>query len=125
MEWDVRESDDARPKREVRWANEPWKPRWLSDLLAAVPLYPRGPWSDSVQVLLKVGHYERFERESHCPDDLGAARHNFSVRDVDAWWQKLRNHVEVVEALFDTPYGTRKFTVKDPDGNELGFVRED
>ncbi len=54
-----------------------------------------------------------------------AGRYNFSVRDVDAWWQKLRNHVEVVEALFDTPYGTRKFTVKDPDGNELGFVRED
>jgi uncharacterized glyoxalase superfamily protein PhnB len=31
----------------------------------------------------------------------------------------------VVEPLFDTPYGTRKFTVRDPDGNELGFVRED
>jgi len=25
----------------------------------------------------------------------------------------------------DTAYGTRKFTVRDPDGNELGFVRED
>ena len=33
-------------------------------------------------------------------------------------------NAEVVEALFDTPYGTRKFTVKDPDGNELGFVQE-
>jgi uncharacterized glyoxalase superfamily protein PhnB len=44
---------------------------------------------------------------------------------VDAWWEKLRNRVEVVEPLFDTAYGTRKFTVKDPDGNELGFVRED
>jgi hypothetical protein len=76
MEWGVRESDDARPKREVRWANEPWKPRWLSDLLAAFPLYPRGPCSDSVQVSLKDGHYQPFERESHCPDDLGAARHS-------------------------------------------------
>ena len=76
MQWGVRESDDARPKREVRWANEPWKPRWLSDLLAAVPLKPRRPCSDSVQVLLNDGHYERFERESHCPDDLGAARHS-------------------------------------------------
>ena len=28
----------------------------------------------------------------------------------------------VVEPLFDTPYGTRKFTIADPDGNELGFV---
>jgi predicted enzyme related to lactoylglutathione lyase len=54
-----------------------------------------------------------------------AGRYNFSVRDVDAWWEKLRDRAEVVEPLFDTPYGTRKFTLKDPDGNELGFVRED
>ena len=54
-----------------------------------------------------------------------AGRFNFSVRDVDAWWEKLRDRAEVVEPLFDTPYGTRKFTVRDPDGNELGFVRED
>ena len=54
-----------------------------------------------------------------------AGRYNFSVRDVDAWWEKLRDRAEVVEPLFDTAYGTRKFTVKDPDGNELGFVRED
>ena len=53
-----------------------------------------------------------------------AGRFNFSVRDVDAWWAKLRGRAEVVEPLFDTPYGTRKFTIKDPDGNELGFVRE-
>jgi catechol 2,3-dioxygenase-like lactoylglutathione lyase family enzyme len=25
---------------------------------------------------------------------------------------------------FDTPYGTRKFTIADLDGNELGFVRD-
>jgi uncharacterized glyoxalase superfamily protein PhnB len=30
---------------------------------------------------------------------------------------------EVVEPLHDTPYGTRKFTIRDPDGNELGFVQ--
>lgn len=54
-----------------------------------------------------------------------AGRFNFSVRDVDAWWEKLRERAEVVEPLFDTPYGTRKFTIKDPDGNELGFVRAD
>ncbi|HET6617682.1 MAG TPA: VOC family protein [Gemmatimonadota bacterium] len=54
-----------------------------------------------------------------------AGRYNFSVRDVDAWWEALRDRVDVIEPLFDTPYGTRKFTVRDPDGNELGFVRED
>jgi hypothetical protein len=29
----------------------------------------------------------------------------------------------VIESLIDTPYGTRKFTIRDPDGNELGFVQ--
>lgn len=52
-----------------------------------------------------------------------AGRYNFSVADVDAWWNDLRGRADVVEALYDTPYGTRKFTIKDPDGNELGFVR--
>jgi thioredoxin len=50
---------------------------------------------------------------------------SFSVRDVDAWWEALRDRAVVVEPLFDTPYGARKFTVRDPDGNELGFVREE
>ena len=54
-----------------------------------------------------------------------AGRYNFSVIDVDSWWAKLRDRAEVVEELYDTPYGSRKFTIKDPDGNELGFVRED
>jgi predicted enzyme related to lactoylglutathione lyase len=54
-----------------------------------------------------------------------AGRYNFSVRDVEQWWEMLRDRADVVEPLFDTPYGTRKFTVRDPDGNELGFVRED
>lgn len=54
-----------------------------------------------------------------------AGRYNFSVSDVDAWWAKLRDRADVVEPLFDTPYGSRKFTISDPDGNELGFVRED
>lgn len=53
-----------------------------------------------------------------------AGRFNFAVDDVDAWWTNLRDRAEVVEPLFDTPYGTRKFTIKDPDGNELGFVRD-
>lgn len=53
-----------------------------------------------------------------------AGRYNFSVSDVDRWWEKVRDRAEVVEPLFDTPYGSRKFTIKDPDGNELGFVRE-
>ncbi len=49
-------------------------------------------------------------------------RFNFSVRNVDTLWRALRERVEVVEPLFETAYGSRKFTIRDLDGNELGFV---
>ena len=48
-----------------------------------------------------------------------AGRYNFSVENVDQWWTELQDHADVVEPLHDTPYGTRKFTIRDPDGNEL------
>ncbi len=53
----------------------------------------------------------------------GGARFNFSIQDVDALWEYLKDKVEIVEKLYDTPYGTRKFTIRDLDGNELGFSR--
>jgi predicted enzyme related to lactoylglutathione lyase len=52
------------------------------------------------------------------------ARFNFTVDDPDSLWERVKDGVTVVEPLFDTPYGTRKFTIADPDGNELGFVRD-
>ncbi|WP_028782352.1 VOC family protein [Thalassobacillus devorans] len=51
-------------------------------------------------------------------------RFNFYVDDVDSLWDKLNNKVEVLEELFSTPYGSRKFTIRDIDGNELGFVQD-
>jgi predicted enzyme related to lactoylglutathione lyase len=51
------------------------------------------------------------------------ARFNFTVDDPDALWEHLKDRVTVIEPLFDTAYGTRKFTIADPDGNELGFVK--
>lgn len=50
------------------------------------------------------------------------ARFNFTVDDPDALWAALPTDVTVIEPLFTTDYGTRKFTIADPDGNELGFV---
>lgn len=50
------------------------------------------------------------------------ARFNFCFKGVDTLWESLKDKVQVVEPLFDTPYGTRKFTIRDLDGNELGFV---
>ena len=51
------------------------------------------------------------------------ARFNFEIQDVDAVWERLKDKVEILEALYDTPYGTRKFTIRDLDGNELGFTK--
>lgn len=55
-------------------------------------------------------------KESH-------GRLNFQVDNVDELWEKLKDKVEIIEPIFDTPWGTRKFTIKDLDGNELGFGR--
>ena len=51
-------------------------------------------------------------------------RYNFDVDDVNALWDKLKGQTEIVQALETMPYGTRKFTIKDLDGNELGFVQQ-
>ncbi|WNS45551.1 VOC family protein [Paenibacillus sp. MMS20-IR301] len=50
-------------------------------------------------------------------------RLNFTVNEVEELWEKLKDKVEIIEPLFDTPWGTKKFTIKDLDGNELGFGR--
>lgn len=61
-----------------------------------------------------VGRYD--------PVPATGARFNLEVDDVDAWWARLKT-ADVLEPLATTPYGSRKFTIRDPDGNELGFVQ--
>ena len=51
-------------------------------------------------------------------------RFNFDVDDADALWENLKNKVNIVQAIETMPYGTRKFTIKDLYGNELGFVQQ-
>lgn len=57
------------------------------------------------------------------PAPAVGARFNFEVDDVEAWWARIGADADIVEPLFDTSYGSRKFTIRDPDGNELGFVQ--
>ncbi|MFE0624814.1 VOC family protein [Priestia aryabhattai] len=52
-------------------------------------------------------------------------RFNFYVDDVDTLWEQLKGKVTVIEELFSTPYGSKKFTILDIDGNELGFVQDE
>jgi uncharacterized glyoxalase superfamily protein PhnB len=62
-----------------------------------------------------LGQYE--------PAPAVGARFNFEVDAVDEWWARVGPDAHVVEPLQDTAYGSRKFTISDPDGNELGFVQ--
>ncbi|MBY0089369.1 hypothetical protein H7S74_23175 [Priestia aryabhattai] len=47
------------------------------------------------------------------------------MHDVDILWEQLKDQVKVIEELFSTPYGSKKFTILDIDGNELGFVQDE
>jgi len=70
----------------------------------------------------KFGEGAQFSIAEAQPVPTGG-RFNFSVKDVDGLWETLKDQVEVVEPLFDTAYGQRKFTIQDLDGNELGFIK--
>lgn len=52
-------------------------------------------------------------------ENSSVGRYNFDVENVDILWEKLKDKAEVVEPIFDTPYGT----IKDLDENELGLCR--
>ena len=51
-------------------------------------------------------------------------RFNFDVDNVDLLWERIKDKVCVLQEIETMPYGTRKFTIKDLDGNELGFVQQ-
>ncbi|MBM7553570.1 VOC family protein [Thalassobacillus pellis] len=77
-------------------------------------------------------NYAHFEHENGAmfalmehEDTPSKGRFNFYVDDVDALWEQYKSKAEVLEELFSTKYGSRKFTIADPDGNELGFVQEE
>ena len=51
-------------------------------------------------------------------------RFNFNISDVNALWNEIKDQVTVIEELSSTPWGSNKFTIRDLDGNELGFIQE-
>jgi catechol 2,3-dioxygenase-like lactoylglutathione lyase family enzyme len=74
-------------------------------------------------------NYAQFRTESGAEFSIGAGgacggRFNFTVDSADEYWAQIsaNGEPEVVEPLFTAPWGTRKFTIRDPDGNELGFI---
>ncbi len=55
--------------------------------------------------------------------DGRGGRFNLTVDDPDALREQLKDSAPVIEPLLETAYGGRKFTIADPNGNELSFVR--
>ena len=103
----------------------------VRDLAASIDWYERllgvaahGHWPPDAPTYV---HFNlgaaQFALGQYEPAPATGARFNFEVEDVDAWWLRLSDESDVLEPLFDTPYGTRKFSIRDPDGNELGFVQ--
>ena len=100
----------------------------VSDLVRAVEWYTSvlgfevdvyWPADNPEYVQFKAASGARF---SVMVGDSRGGRFNFTCEDPDALWALLKDHVAIVEPLLDTAYGTRKFTIADPDGKELGFV---
>jgi predicted enzyme related to lactoylglutathione lyase len=47
---------------------------------------------------------------------------NFDIEDIEAYWAQVKGQVDVEAPLEETPWGSYKFVIRDPDGNRLGFV---
>ena len=43
------------------------------------------------------------------------------VDDIEAFWLRSKDKVDVVSPLEKTPWGTYRFVIKDPDGHLLAF----
>jgi catechol 2,3-dioxygenase-like lactoylglutathione lyase family enzyme len=43
------------------------------------------------------------------------------VDDIESFWMRVKEKVEVVHPLEKSPWGTYRFVIKDPDGHLLAF----
>lgn len=105
----------------------------VSDLVAARHFYrtvlgfeEAGAWPEEQPTYVDyvVGEGAVFAIEQRRQLSPGGARCNFVVADVRRLWMQLRGIVEIVEPYDDGADGVPRFAVRDPDGNEIGFVQE-
>lgn len=50
---------------------------------------------------------------------------DFFVDDIEELWSRIKDKAAVIRALDRTPWGSYKFVISDPDGNNLGFVKKE
>lgn len=49
---------------------------------------------------------------------------SFAVDDLEALWLRIKEQADIVSPLEETPWGTYRFVIKDPDGNFLSFCQK-
>jgi len=47
---------------------------------------------------------------------------NLDVPEIEPLWNRVRDKVEVEAELSETPWGSYRFIIRDPDGCRLGFA---
>jgi len=47
---------------------------------------------------------------------------NFDAEEIESFWNRVRDKVDVETELSETPWASLKFIIKDPDGYRLDFV---
>jgi len=47
---------------------------------------------------------------------------NFDVEEIESLWDRVRDKADVEAELSETPWGSYRFIIRDPDGHRLGFV---
>lgn len=50
---------------------------------------------------------------------------DFYVNDVEKLWNQIMDKVTVKKKLENTPWGSYKFVIQDPDGYNIGFVNKE
>ena len=80
-----------------------------------------GVCRDDVHLHMQWQHPEEFERGT-----AGRLRFRIIVDDPDALFEefKAKGVLSQGNAVRDTPWGTREFAIRDPDGNGLIFCRD-
>jgi len=49
---------------------------------------------------------------------------SFGVPDIEAFWLRVKDQVNVVRPLERTEWGTYRFVIQDPDGHLLAFAQK-
>ena len=49
---------------------------------------------------------------------------NFDVEDLEGLWTFVKDKCQVESELSQTPWGSYKFVIRDPDGKRLGFCQK-